>query len=245
MSGMRIPWSEIYDFLAELGSAGSLDEFARLLLRNIGRLVPFDNNGLFVAIDASGTLEPQWSIIECTEWFRLFNERYRRFMPDVRGEPVVTEDYDWGRGKSRFVNEFLRPQGIRHSIGVFHAGNFPERAGSFALFRSKRSRPFTKTEETICRIIQPHFGNLCSLLAKLNPPDHQAYRPAPLAMDCKLLSKREAEVAALLCLRLTRPEIATRLMLSPRTVEFHIRNIYEKLAVRSRRELLAKAKEFS
>ncbi|HHT47734.1 MAG TPA: hypothetical protein GXZ98_00355 [Firmicutes bacterium] len=35
-------------------------------------------------------------------------------------------------------------------------------------------------------------------------------------------------------------EIASRLLLSPRTVESYIANIYEKIKVRNRRELLAK-----
>ena len=61
-----------------------------------------------------------------------------------------------------------------------------------------------------------------------------------LACGCKVLSKREAEVAALLCQRLTMAEIATKLFINRRTVEFHIANIYEKLKVRNRRELVLK-----
>ncbi|MGW0824186.1 response regulator transcription factor [Streptomyces sp. NPDC002845] len=48
------------------------------------------------------------------------------------------------------------------------------------------------------------------------------------------LSRREAEVAGLLCAGRTNQEIAERLVLSVRTVETHVSRIYAKLDVTSR-----------
>jgi non-specific serine/threonine protein kinase len=53
------------------------------------------------------------------------------------------------------------------------------------------------------------------------------------------LTRREREILALLCQRLTDPEIADQLFLSPRTVEKHVGNILSKLSVGSRREAAA------
>ncbi|MDQ3694918.1 MAG: LuxR C-terminal-related transcriptional regulator [Chloroflexota bacterium] len=55
------------------------------------------------------------------------------------------------------------------------------------------------------------------------------------------LTRREREVLALLCQRLTDPEIAARLFLSPRTVESHVARIFAKLDVTNRRDAVALA----
>ena len=50
------------------------------------------------------------------------------------------------------------------------------------------------------------------------------------------LTRREQEVLALLCQRLTDPEIAARLFVSPRTVSSHVANMLAKLGAANRRE---------
>ena len=55
------------------------------------------------------------------------------------------------------------------------------------------------------------------------------------------LTPRQREILALLCHRLTDPEIAARLFLSPRTVEGHVTQILGKLGVANRREAAATA----
>ena len=53
------------------------------------------------------------------------------------------------------------------------------------------------------------------------------------------LSAREREVADLVALGATNPEIASRLFLSRKTVEHHVSNALAKLGLRSRAELAA------
>ena len=51
------------------------------------------------------------------------------------------------------------------------------------------------------------------------------------------LTAQESQIAQLTSEGLTNPEIGAKLFLSPRTIEWHLRRIYPKLGVGSRKEL--------
>lgn len=73
-------------------------------------------------------------------------------------------------------------------------------------------------------------GLLAGLEARGSPTLRLAQRPS-------LLTPREHEVAMLAATGLTSPDIAQRLVVSPRTVESHLQRVFTKLGISSRQEL--------
>ena len=67
-----------------------------------------------------------------------------------------------------------------------------------------------------------------------------AARVATVRLEAFGATAREREVATLLARGLSRAEIAQALVLSPHTVEDHVKSLYEKLGVASRHELVAR-----
>jgi DNA-binding CsgD family transcriptional regulator len=71
--------------------------------------------------------------------------------------------------------------------------------------------------------------------------ERSASRPATaVKLEAHGVTPREREVAALLAQGLSNPEIAARLVLSPFTVQDHVKSLFEKTGVSSRQELTAR-----
>jgi len=65
--------------------------------------------------------------------------------------------------------------------------------------------------------------------------------PAPAGSPAMELTEREADVVALVAKGMTNAEVAAQLYVSANTVDYHLRHVFAKLGVKSRRELRARA----
>jgi ATP/maltotriose-dependent transcriptional regulator MalT len=79
-----------------------------------------------------------------------------------------------------------------------------------------------------------HRLRLDDLLAIPQPQGSAPARAAPPSAPGEALTAREIEVLRLLAQELSNPQIAERLVVSRRTVDAHLRSIYDKLGVKSR-----------
>jgi len=57
-------------------------------------------------------------------------------------------------------------------------------------------------------------------------------------LEASGLSHREAEVASIVAKGMTNKEVAQKLFVTEKTVKFHLTNIYKKLQVKSRSQLI-------
>ena len=78
-------------------------------------------------------------------------------------------------------------------------------------------------------------GRVAIVLERATSPQSTA-----VALEAHGATARECEIAGLLAAGLTNPEIAERLVLSPYTVQDHIKSLFEKTSVSSRQELVAR-----
>ena len=78
-------------------------------------------------------------------------------------------------------------------------------------------------------------GRVAIVLERAASPESTAIR-----LEAHGVTAREREIAGLLARGLTNPEIAARLVISPYTVQDHIKSLFEKTGVSSRQELVAR-----
>lgn len=231
-----LPWPRINDYLLEIGTIRDNKEFSLRVLECLNSLVPFDADGVYVTINTAGEVGVRSSIAGSSKWVELYNNYYWKTQPDTG--PIV----DWRQWRdTEYVADFIEPQGIGFTAGLLLGDSDGGFVGGFAIHRSKNSSCFSEQERLILEVLHPHISNFHSINTLLATCDiRQLPDAATLAADYQCLTKREAEIAALLCRKYQTGMIATRLLISPLTVYRHVANIFTKFNVFSREELVEK-----
>lgn len=220
------------DFLRDAGTAQTEQEFDDFVSVRLGELIPTDQPCTIVVNEAG--CGPPVAVRGDSALVRDFNA-YFRFKLPVAGDYLFLHRFVDFRDfrRSEYYRDFLRIHGVRYVLGSY-SGYIPN------LFRSARSRPFGERECLVFEAVAPHLNNLHTYLKKISCLSRAALARSELAYDCRALSRREAEIVRYLAFRMTSREIASLLFISPRTVEKHIENAFEKIGVADRTSLLAK-----
>jgi DNA-binding CsgD family transcriptional regulator len=234
----KVPWRAVHEYLLEIESATTKEELVHRVCFELGRLIHTDVG--VTLFDQSGKMAYGNGFSDQAQ--RVFNDYYRfriPFVPDVRRlEQVarVVQEVRWSDFcNSEFVTDFARPNRMAYNIIRYEPGF----ETALSLHRSAWSRAFSDADKATLEVIAPHINNLFRCQQKLErsalQPDNQEIK-----QRFPKISKREAEVAMLLCRGLTAGEIAFKLFISVRTVQSHIGQLYLKLNVRSKREAISR-----
>lgn len=249
-----LPWTKMHEFLLDVGNVREPKEFSVQVTEKIYSLIPYDQARIYF-VSESGKIYDEHLVGVDQMWSNLYREYYSRIdngryaIPTrhssihtgvERGRHPIPKieaaAYNWAYYEcDEFITAYIKPQRLHHSLGfgLHNTAGLPRSV--FALDRTS-SRGYTDKEMAIVSIIQPHLDNLHQNLFVLTSKDLPGRKPEVQ----QLLTKRELEIADLLCRGLTPNQISSHLRLSVSTVYRHIANIHNKLDVSNRQELLLK-----
>ncbi len=171
----------------------------------------------------------------------FWNQLHSTTFKDTRlsHDPRVFYTTDRPFLKTQFGRHWVRPLGFVFSAGLSIDQSDQGSPLQLILYRAKSRTGFTPTELRFLSVVQPHLQNLYSLFCRIQGKNVLTDAKSHLE-EFTQLTKREKEVAALLCLGSNTLEASSRLFISPATTYRHISNMFEKLGVSSRPALVAK-----
>jgi DNA-binding CsgD family transcriptional regulator len=242
------PARKLLDAVAAIGEERDFFGFCNRTIIELQRLIPSEQVFCCVAEAIRTPPFERVSLVDVgipAKARRAYLDRYY-FMDPARkaassSTPFFSEN--WRRrimSREEFALDFMRAlMHIDMSAGIPLLDPAGMGGICFGFTRTNTGQP-THRDEEIMLAFRPHLVNFYAIHKRFESLPKENVYAAELAGDNRLLSKREAEIAGLLCKRLRPAEIATFLLISPRTVERHIEHIYFKMNVKSRQELLTK-----
>jgi DNA-binding CsgD family transcriptional regulator len=241
----RLPWKRILNYVAEAGSERQTRAFCETAMAGLRRLIGADGHtihycgpGRVVLPESVVSADyPRQALRDYAAYYCYRDPGRLGYPEGIRVAAARWKDY----GPIEIVTDFLEPNRIRASGGVFL---YDCRGELYAFLNIHRgsSRGWSERDVELMSVVQPHLTSLLANLTLLDPLSLHLYSTAELAEGCRPLSRREAEIVRLWCRGLSARQLASVLMLSPRTVEHHLASAYGKLGVHTRqgvRELLA------
>jgi DNA-binding CsgD family transcriptional regulator len=169
---------------------------------------------------------------------------------DARGNPLLTARLAHARGKLHFARHEVEraAEALQRARGSVEPLGMPYEQALIELSLGQVLRRAGERRAAASLLVDAH-GRLARLGARpvLQRCEHElaACGLAPSARktrDYTALTPQELAVTRLVAVGMTNREVADELMLSTKTVEFHLSNIYTKLGLRGRSELRARAR---
>jgi DNA-binding CsgD family transcriptional regulator len=228
MDGART--QRLLDFAFEVASADDLYEFRLALVAGIRRLVPADLASCTeVDLDTGHVVAPLDPVIDEREVVAALGRCASQ-------HPLITR----ATGRAESISDYLTARRF-HRLELYHdvyrvlgaedqlAINItvrPRAVVGVALNRSRRG--FAECDRQALDLLRPLLLRSYQRVLARQPAGVEE-RP-----ECRALTPRERQIAALLSRGRTNQQIAGALTVSRRTVENHLQSIYRKLGVSNR-----------
>ena len=245
MQDKNRPWEQIYHITLACGNVHEKRDFAVEVLNQFLAVCSFDE-ALIYFFNENGAVMDQylWNIDE--RWSSIFLQYYTKvkdfpytvYRPwkEASNVPVLLI-HDWRmEPKSEFLRDYIHPRGIWHSLGFVLTDMNGMPRTVFSLDRTS-VRPYDEKELGILNLLIPPINNLHK---NFFCQEANYRRISSIAWNTTELTKREIEVANLLCQGVSPRNISRTLNIEITTTNKHIANIYKKMQVSSRQELMVR-----
>lgn len=240
-------WKKLDDIIFLINSTSSVKTIQEEVLSELYPLVPYESASFYLPDDTHNTnligspVVKNWDQQGIQDYLEYFQKvDYALWVFRLR-ESLVYRDTDLVqdslRQKTEFYNDFLRSKGLYYAGGISIIHN-QILCGALTLFRSKKSDDFSSKEMDILSHLKRHLGNrmyqlLYTQTGALSSPVIQHLESTEHG-----LTNRERQIAELIYQGLDTVQIATVLYISPKTVKKHLDNLFKKVNIHSRVELV-------
>ena len=247
-SASNIPWEKIYEYVLLCGQEHDPYRFGCVALDEISSLISYDQ-GLLYCLDENRRVCNQHLVNIKSRWSSMYLGYYSRLEGNRHGlEDKANESFDipfithiaWdNEPQTEFIRDYIMARGVKRSlVFVLFDLNGLARA-AFSLDRTRAAK-FTERDMNVLRITVAQLSNLYKNF--FVDPVHVPGMRSTHVVDTTLssLTKREREVADLLCQGLSPAHVSSALHISVSTTYKHIAHIHKKLHVSSQQELLVR-----
>lgn len=241
----ELPWEKINDYLLRLENIEQPKEICIEATKNLNNLIPYDQARIYFINDNGIVLDNvlfnvdrKWNEIYLKYYSKIENGRYsisssieeREFpIPEINGGLRNWPSYE----TDEFISNYIQPQGLTYCLGFSLIVSDNVTKCIFSLDRTRNKR-YSEKEISIIKIIQTHLENFYGNLFASTNRSNKFFKTE------MSLTKREIEIAELLCKGMTPLKISNELYISKSTVYKHIANMHDKLKVSNRQELILK-----
>ncbi len=241
-------WMLLNDIIYKIYSIESLSEMRQTFLELSKLIIPYDSASFYLASkDKNRLLADPVAINIAQEKLPEYDEYeqidYTRWI-FMSAKSMAYKETDLfsksERENSKYYNEFYVQRNIHFSIqlSLAYNGTF---LGIISFYRPKNSKDFTEKDLFILNQLKDHLSYRLykEYLITTGNTENQIFLPNKNLLTNKYdLTKREIEVLLLILKGLTNHDAADHLFISENTVKKHLKNIYKKLNVKNRIQLL-------
>lgn len=245
---------KILDLVAAIGAIPDIDEMRRVTLEMLHELIWFESGFFFLFDPLTGLLAGnQVGVDTPYKSFELYlqhyihvdevNQAYKTSNMLIARSTDLFAYEEWIK-QSEYYNDFLRIYNVHYMFG-FDLKVEQSVFGQLCLHRSKNTRDFTPEDIYVLQLIYPHLLNRLRWQHAMETPLHnpwtyQTQQAGFASMPPFIyLTARERDIVQLALSGAANIEIAAKLNISVNTVKMHLQNIFTKLGIKRRSQLLA------